>query len=70
MELILNVQDEKVPFLLELLENFSFVEIENPELVEQEPTKEQILADLKQSLIELKNGTLKTRPAKEFLDEL
>jgi len=70
MELILKVKDEKAPFLLELLENFPFVEIENPEPDGQEPTKEQILADLKQSLIELKNGTLKTRPAKEFLDEL
>lgn len=70
MELILKVQDEKAPFLLELLQNFSFVEIEKPEVIDGEPTKEQTLADLKQSLIELKNGTLKTRPAKEFLDEL
>ncbi|MCY7350184.1 MAG: hypothetical protein LH606_05900 [Cytophagaceae bacterium] len=70
MELIIKVQDEKAPFLLELLENFSFVEIEKPSATDEEPTKEQILADLKQSLIELRNGTLKTRPLKELLDEL
>lgn len=70
MELTLRVEDEKAPFLLELLSNFSFVEVETPDTNDVEPTKEQILADLKRSLIELQNGTLKTRPAKEFLNEL
>lgn len=70
MELTLRVEDEKAPFLLELLSNFSFVEVETPDADEGEPTKEQILADLKRSLIELQNGTLKTRPLQELLDEL
>ena len=36
----------------------------------EEPTKEQILSQLKEDYIALQNGTLKTRPALEFLAEL
>ena len=39
----------------------------------EEPTKEQILQELKEAVIELKlveQGKLKARPAKELLDEL
>ncbi|MHA4738345.1 hypothetical protein [Dyadobacter sp. MSC1_007] len=35
-----------------------------------EPSKEKILADLGNDLIALNNGTLKTRPLKDILDEL
>jgi Mg/Co/Ni transporter MgtE len=37
---------------------------------EDEPTKEQILQDLREDLIALKNGTLETITVEEFLDEL
>jgi hypothetical protein len=37
---------------------------------EAEPSKEQILSQLKDDYIALQKGTLKTRPAKEFLAEL
>ena len=37
---------------------------------DDEPTKEQILEQIKSDYIALKNGTLKTRPASEFLAEL
>ncbi|SDE24480.1 hypothetical protein SAMN04487996_104149 [Dyadobacter soli] len=37
---------------------------------DEEPTKEQILADLKEDLVALKNGTLETRPVKDILNEL
>ena len=37
---------------------------------DDEPSKEQILSWLKEDLIALKNGTLKTRPLSEFLAEL
>ena len=37
---------------------------------DDEPTKEQILSQLKEDYIALQNGTLKTRPANEFLAEL
>lgn len=41
------------------------------EIVEdEEPTKEQILANLKEDLIAFKNGTLKTRPIEDILNEL
>ncbi|NIJ53448.1 hypothetical protein [Dyadobacter arcticus] len=35
-----------------------------------EPTKAQILKDLKQDYIALQKGELKTRPLKDILDEL
>lgn len=35
-----------------------------------EPSKQKILADLNDDLIALGNGTLKTRPLKDILDEL
>lgn len=37
---------------------------------EEEPTKEQILQNLKEDYIALQKGTLVTRPASEFLQEL
>ena len=37
---------------------------------EEEPSKEQILQNLKDDYIALQNGTLVTRPASEFLQEL
>lgn len=37
---------------------------------EDEPTKEQILQNLKEDYIALQKGTLVTRPASEFLQEL
>ena len=40
------------------------------EETDDEPTKEEILARLKEDYVALQNGTLKTRPANEFLVEL
>lgn len=37
---------------------------------EMEPTNEQIVSDFRSDYRALKTGMLKTRPAKEFLDEL
>ncbi|MFN3487598.1 MAG: hypothetical protein ACK4YV_00615 [Emticicia sp.] len=37
---------------------------------DEEPTKEQILQNLKEDYIALQKGTLVTRPASEFLQEL
>jgi hypothetical protein len=37
---------------------------------DREPTKEEILTQLKEDYIALQKGTLKTRPASEFLAEL
>ena len=37
---------------------------------EEAPSKAQILRELKEDYVALKNGTLKTRPVAEFLAEL
>ena len=37
---------------------------------EQEPTKETILSNLREDLTALKNGTLKTRPISDLLNEI
>ena len=39
-------------------------------LQEEETSKEQILAELKEDYIALKKGTLKTRPLKDVLNEI
>lgn len=52
-------------------EQAELVSVLREEIVENdEPSKEQILADLKEDLIALKNGTLKTRPIEDILNEL
>lgn len=63
----IHIQDSKVPFFMELIKNFDFVKVEDY------PTKEEVKENIKQGLKELqlvKQGKLKTRPAKEFLNEL
>ena len=37
---------------------------------DREPLKSKILNEIKQDLVALKKGTLKTRPIKDILDEL
>ena len=44
--------------------------IQDEQLDEDEPTKAQILENLKQDYIALKAGTLKTRPIEDILNEL
>lgn len=52
-------------------EQAELVSVLKEEVIENdEPSKEQILADLKEDLIALKNGTLKTRPIGDILNEL
>lgn len=66
-QITLNIPDNKVPFFMELIKNLDFVK--NVE-TNDEPTKEQILSELKTTLIQLKKGKLKTTSAKDFLNEL
>ena len=66
---VLNVASRKYDFLMELLGNFNFVQIEEND----GDTREEIIANLKEAAKELKllkEGKLETRPLKEFLDEL
>jgi hypothetical protein len=54
--------------------HFSAGERENlARLIQDEdvdPTSDQILSDFQEDYIALQNGTLKTRPAQDFLNEL
>jgi len=51
-------------------ERLKLVSILQMEDEEPAPSKEQLLGQLKEDIIALKNGTLKTRPLKDLLDEL
>ena len=68
-QIVLNVASRKYAFLMELLENFSFVEVEKND----SNSREEIIANLKcvaKDLKLLKAGKLETRPLKDFLNEL
>ncbi|MFC3414188.1 hypothetical protein [Algoriphagus hitonicola] len=70
-KLILEVENNKLKFFKELIRNFSFVRIDDDPI--QEDTDEQIRENIKLGVEELKNvveGKKKSRPAKEFLEEL
>ena len=66
----LTIPDNKYLFFLELIENLSFVEVEDDEIIDSE---EEVLKNIEQGFKEVKliqEGKLKSRLAKEFLDEL
>lgn len=72
MQLTLEIPEQHVPFFKDLVKHLSFpVVVEDDDL--EEPTPEQLKAELRQSIQELKlikQGKLKSRPARELLDEL
>jgi hypothetical protein len=66
-QITINIKDSKVPFFMELIKNFDFVKVEDY------PSNEEIKENIKQGLKELQlveQVKLKSRPAKEFLNEL
>ncbi len=68
MKLILEIKDAKVPFVIELLKNFSFIKTKAIT-----PYKANVLENLSEAVKELnlvKEGKLKTRNAEELFDEL
>ena len=68
MKVLLDIKENKVPFILELLSNFSFVKAEP-----LSPYKAEVLEDLREAVENMKlvkEGKLTPRPAKELLDEL
>ena len=70
-QITLDIKESRVSFFLELIKNFDFVKVNKENL--DEPTKEEIKDNIEQGLEELKlieEGKMKTRTAKEFLDEL
>ena len=69
--IVLNVAPRKYDFLLELLQNFDFVKVVEED--DDGDSREEIIENLKQAAKDLKlikEGKLKTRPLKEFLNEL
>ena len=69
---ILNVKDNKLSFFFEFIKNFRFIKVENT-IIDDEPSKEEIVANIKHGLNDLKNielGKTKSRPAKDLLNEL
>lgn len=80
MEYIIDVKDAEAPFVLDLLRRFDFVKVRpadetDDEDSDDEPelTKEQLLADVKEALEEVKlykQGKIKLKTLDEFLDGL
>jgi hypothetical protein len=68
MKVLLDIKDSKASFVMELLNNFSFVKTKP--LTDE---KAELINEIKEAVENLKlvrQGKLKARPAKELLDEL
>jgi len=68
-KVVLNVASRKYNFLMELLRNFNFVQIEEND----GDSREEIIANLKEAAKSLKlieEGKLIGRPAEELINEL
>jgi hypothetical protein len=68
MKLILDVKDAKVPFVMELLKNFSFIKAKPIS-----PYKAEVLENLNEAVTELNlvsKGKLKARKAEDLFNEL
>ncbi|MCL1942104.1 MAG: hypothetical protein FWF54_00940 [Candidatus Azobacteroides sp.] len=69
--IVLTVSARKYDFLMELLQNFDFVQVEHEEC--DGDSREEIVANLKQAATDLKlikEGKLEGHPAEELLNEL
>lgn len=70
-KLILEIEDKKLKFFKDIIQNFPFVKIEEDEY--EGDTDEQIRENIRAGVKELKEvleGKKKSRPAKDFLEEL
>jgi hypothetical protein len=70
-QITIQIKDSKLKFFLELVRNFDFVKIVEPEL--SEPSKEDIKTNIAQGFKEVKlieKGKLTATPINEFLNEL
>ncbi len=68
MKIILDIKDDKAPFIMELLKNFSFVKTKP-----LTNYKYEVLEGLRDAVDEVnmaKEGKVKLKSAKELLDEL
>ena len=73
-QILINIKDSsKLAFFLELIKNFDFVSIKKVITDDEIKGNEDLLDGIKQAVKEInlvKQGKLKTRPAKDLLDEL
>lgn len=70
-KLILEIEDKKLKFFKDIIQNFPFVKIEEDEY--EEDTDEQVKENIRAGVKELKEvleGRKESRPAKDFLKEL
>lgn len=68
MKVIIDIQDSKAPFIMELLNSIPYIKTETIL-----PAKALFLKELKEAVENVKlakKGKLKTRPAKDLLDEI
>jgi hypothetical protein len=68
MKILVDIKDSKADFILELLKNFPYVKTKK--LL---PTKAEFLEELRDSVKEVslaKQGKIKLKSAKDFLNEL
>ncbi|MHB1686343.1 MAG: hypothetical protein ACYCVH_03085 [Ignavibacteriaceae bacterium] len=68
MKVLIDVKDSKADFVMELLNNLSFVKTKTIS-----PQKAQLLEDIKEAVENLnlvKHGKLKARHAKDLINEL
>lgn len=69
--LIIEIEDKKLKFFKELLQNLPFVKMR--EILPDEDTNEQVIANISQGIKEMQlveQGKMKSRPAREFLQDL
>lgn len=68
MKILLDIKDDKAAFILELLQNFKFVNAK-----QLTPYKAEVLEGLQEAveeMNEIKAGKKETQPLSEFLNEL
>lgn len=69
MKILLDIQDSKATFFMELLKNFSFVKKATP----ISDTKAELMQDIREAVEELtlvREGKLQARNAEDLIDEL
>lgn len=69
--LTLEIENKKLKFFKDLIQNFSFVSVREDNL--QEDSDKEVIENIKSGLEEMKlieQGVKKSRPAREFLKEL
>jgi uncharacterized FAD-dependent dehydrogenase len=70
MQYIIDIKDGKDGFMLELLKNFSYIEVKPYSLKSKKPKAIDDLREAFQELELIKQGKAKSRDAFEVLDEL